>query len=353
MVKISERKRAEEALQVSEERFRNAFDYAAIGMALVSPESRLLKANGSFCQMLGYSQKELESMTWQDISHPDDLDTGIEQMGQMLTGEIDSSQFEKRYLHKSGHVVWALLSFSLVRDAADRPLHFISQIQDITERKRAEEALRESEERYRDLHENAPTAYFVVDLDGRISRANRFAAELLGYDTDTLVGRPVFDVYADTPAGKEMAERIFERFRAGEDTRDVEVEYRRADGTSVWVSKTVRVIRDARGEIVESRCWAVDISERKRMEETLQKAREELEGRVERQMLRRNPCGLTFRELTVLHLVAAGRSGKEIGAELSISPLTAQKHLSNILVKMGAGSRTEAAVRAVKEGLLE
>ena len=201
------------------------FEYAAIGMVLVSPDSRLLKANGSFCKMVGYSQKELESMTWQDISHPDDLDTGIEQMRRMLTGEIDSCPFEKRYLHKPAHVVWALLSFSLVRDAADRPLHFISQIQDITERKR--------------------------------------------------------------------------------------------------------------------------------MEEQLLTAREELESKVERQLLRRNPYGLTFRELTVLHLVAAGRSGKEIGAELSISPLTAQKHTSNILAKMGADSRTEAAVRALKEGLLD
>jgi len=352
-VKISERKRAEEALQESEEQFRNAFEYAAIGMALVSPKSDLLKANGSLCQMLGYSQKELESMTWQDISHPDDLDTGIEQMSRMLTGEIDSCQFEKRYLHKRGHEVWAMLSFSLLRDSESKPLYFISQIQDITERKGVEEALRQSEERYRDLHENAPVAYFSVDLDGRISRANRFTAELLGYDTDTLVGRPVFDVYADTPAGKETAERIFERFRAGEDTRDVEVEFRRADGTSVWVSKTVRVIRDVRGEIVESRSWAVDISERKRMEEALQKSREELEGKVERQMLRRNPYRLTFRELTVLHLVGAGRSDKEIGFELGISPLTASKHVSNILAKMGAGSRTEATARALREGLLD
>ncbi len=104
---------------------------------------------------------------------------------------------------------------------------------------------------------------------------------------------------------------------------------------------------------MESRSWAVDISDRKRMEEALQKAREELEGRVERQMLRRNSYGLTFRELTVLHLVGAGRSDKEIGLELGISPLTAHKHLSNIRAKMSVASRTEASVRAVKEGLLE
>lgn len=353
MAKITERKRAEEALQESQERFRSAFEHAAIGMALVRPDGHLLQVNPSFCQMLGYSEKELTSTHWQAISHPDELEITQEHVNLALAGEIDSFQIEKRYFHKLGHEVWGLLSFSLVRAADGTPLYFISQIQDITKRKLAETSRRESEERYRDLHENAPVAYFAVGLDGRISRANRCAAKLLGYDVDTLIGLPVFEVYADTPAGKEKAKAIFERFRAGQDTHDEEVEFRRADGTTVTVSKTVRVIRDSGGEIVESRSWAMDITERKRMEEQLQAAREEPEAKVERQMQRPNPYRLTFRELTVLYLVADGRSDKEIGLELVISPLTAQKHLSNILTKMDAASRTEAGVRAVREGLLD
>ena len=96
-----------------------------------------------------------------------------------------------------------------------------------------------------------------------------------------------------------------------------------------------------------------DITDRKRAEEALQKAREELEARVERQIDRGSFYGLTFRELTVLHLVAAGKADKEIGYELGISPLTTHKHLGNILSKMGAASRTEASVRALREGLLD
>ncbi|MCH7718730.1 MAG: response regulator transcription factor, partial [Chloroflexi bacterium] len=98
---------------------------------------------------------------------------------------------------------------------------------------------------------------------------------------------------------------------------------------------------------------ARDITERKQTQEALRQARELLEGRVERQMVRRNPYRLTFREFTVLHLVAAGRANKEIARELDISVLTAHKHVANILGKMNAASRTEAGVRALREGLLD
>ena len=96
-----------------------------------------------------------------------------------------------------------------------------------------------------------------------------------------------------------------------------------------------------------------NITEQKRLEEQLRSAREELEGKVGRQMLRKNPYGLTFRQLTVLHLVVAGRSDKEIAAELVLSPQTVHKHVANILAKMAVSSRTAAATRALREGLLE
>jgi diguanylate cyclase (GGDEF)-like protein/PAS domain S-box-containing protein len=138
---IAEQKRISQALVESEEHFRNAFDYAAIGMALVSPEGNWLRVNRSLCEIVGYSEAELLVSDFQAITHRDDLGNDLAETYRMLSGEILTCQLEKRYLHKLGHDVWVSSSASLVRDAQGRPLHLIFQIQDITERRRAEAAI--------------------------------------------------------------------------------------------------------------------------------------------------------------------------------------------------------------------
>ncbi len=129
-------------LRQGEERFRGAFDASAIGMALVSPEGRFLQVNRSLRGIVGYSEDEFLEKTFQDITHPDDLDADLEQVKRILNGEIHTYQMEKRFFHKDGRIVWILLSVSLVRDADGRPLHLVAQIQDVTERKRFESDLR-------------------------------------------------------------------------------------------------------------------------------------------------------------------------------------------------------------------
>jgi len=131
----------------------------------------------------------------------------------------------------------------------------------------AEEALEESEKHYRDLYEEAPNAYFSVGADGYIKRANRSATELLGYSLDELIGRPVLDLYADTPTGKAKAQGVFQRFLAGEEIRDEELEMCRADGNKVWISLSVRSVRNKNGQVVTSRSVVVDITERKKLDQ--------------------------------------------------------------------------------------
>lgn len=124
--------------------FQSAFEYAAIGMALVAPDGKWLRVNQSICEITGYSERELLERSFQDITHPDDLDLDLANVDKMLAGEIDSYQMEKRYFHKNGEIVWVLLSVSLVRDEENRPRFFISQIQDITSRKESERQLGEA-----------------------------------------------------------------------------------------------------------------------------------------------------------------------------------------------------------------
>ena len=132
----AERKRAEEELRRSEKRFRSSMEYAAIGMALVAPDGRWLRVNRALCKIVGYCEAELLATDFQSITHPDDLEEDLKNVRKILAGEIDAYEMEKRYIHKEGHSVWIQLNVSLVRDADGQPLHFISQIQDITERKR-------------------------------------------------------------------------------------------------------------------------------------------------------------------------------------------------------------------------
>ena len=138
---ITERKQAEAALRESEERFQKAFSNAAVGIALVDLEGRWLQINRSLGEMVGYTEAEMRATTFQAITHPEDLDIDLGYFNQLLAGEIRSYDLEKRYFHKQGHVVWILLSASLVRNAQGQPLYFVALIQDITERKRIQQAL--------------------------------------------------------------------------------------------------------------------------------------------------------------------------------------------------------------------
>jgi diguanylate cyclase (GGDEF)-like protein/PAS domain S-box-containing protein len=138
---IAVQKRISQALVESEEHFRNAFDYAAIGMALVSPKGNWLRVNRSLSEIVGYSETELLVSDFQAITHRDDLGNDLAEIYRMISGEILTCQVEKRYIHKLGHDVWVSSGASLVRDAQGNPLHLIFQIQDITERKRAEAAI--------------------------------------------------------------------------------------------------------------------------------------------------------------------------------------------------------------------
>ncbi len=152
------------------ERFEEAFEYAAVGMALVDLDGHILQANRSVCDLLGYTKHELSGKTIEDVTHPDDLHTDLEQLDRLLGDEIRAYQMEKRYVHRDGRIVWGLLGRSLVRDAYGNPLYFISQIQDISGHKELEEQL------LRRVHHDPLTGlYNRVAFEEQLERALSFA----------------------------------------------------------------------------------------------------------------------------------------------------------------------------------
>ncbi len=159
-------------LQESEELFRSAFDYSAIGMALVSTKGRWLQVNRSLCDILGYEEDELLTSTFQKVTHPDDLGAALAHIKQLLKGRVPTYQMEKRYLHKQGHTVWVLWSVSRVRDRHTDAVHLIFQVQDITDRKRAEERL--MHDAFHDALTGLPNrALFIDHLKLSIARTQR------------------------------------------------------------------------------------------------------------------------------------------------------------------------------------
>ncbi len=199
----------------------------------------------------------------------------------------------------------------------------------------AEEALQESEKRYRDLYEQAPDAYFSVGADGYIKRANLRATELLGYSRDELMGKPVFDLYADTPGGKATAEGVFKRFISGEEIRDQELEAKRADGSSVWVSLSVRPMRDKEGRVVASRSIMVDITEQKKLDQL----KDDFIGLVSHEL--RSPMTVITGAINTA-LTEAERLSPEETHQLLKDAAAESESLSNLLANLLELSRVQA-----------
>lgn len=208
---ISDRVLIDEMLRESAERFRAAFDSSAIGMALVSPAGAWLQVNPALCRLLGYSEKELLRLKFQDVTHPDDLATSLTALKRMHAGKISHARFEKRYVRKDKGIKWVMINVSIVRDAKRNPKYFVTEVDDITDTKRAQEKLMESEEKFRTLTDNSPVGVYLIQKD-IFQYVNPTFARIFGYETKELIGRlgpRATIVPADWPlVRKSMQERL-------------------------------------------------------------------------------------------------------------------------------------------------
>jgi two-component system, cell cycle sensor histidine kinase and response regulator CckA len=399
----TERKEAENKLRASEERYRAVFDNAGIGIDLLDRDGRILQVNQALSDMLGYSEKELSQLTFLDITHPEERGISKRNLDALIRGEIKFYRLEKRYLRKDRSILWADLTTSAIcgpngehtgtvgviaditqrkqaedalrdseqqyraffatshdpvfmtgldgqfidfndvalevfgyapddrdgllqtnvanayanpeereahsalvakqgfckeypldlrkkdgtiiqalittvvrKDSRGAIIGFQGSVRDITEQKRSEQKLRDSEARLLDLYENAPNAYFSVSTDGLIRKCNKCAEKLLGYPREMLEGKRVFDLYVDGPEGKEKAAKVFQKFISGEHVTNEELQMQKADGSLIWISLSVNTFRDAGGQVVGSRSSVIDISERKIADQEREQLRNQL-----------------------------------------------------------------------------
>ncbi|MEG4815144.1 PAS domain S-box protein [Microcoleus sp. K5-D4] len=229
---ISDRKQIEMALRNSEEQFRHAFEDASIGMAIVSLDGHWVKVNPALCQILGYSSEELLALTFQDITHPDDLDADLSYANQLLAGTISTYQLEKRYFHKQGHIIWILLDGSLVQDGQGNPLHFIAQIQDITARKEAQKTL---ELQSVIMNNMAGGVCLIKASDLMLVYTNPTFDAMFGYTEDELAGQALGVLnYVDTNFTPDVT--VLDIVTQIEQTGEAkyEVHNRKKDGTLFW-----------------------------------------------------------------------------------------------------------------------
>lgn len=265
---ITEQKNAEEALRASEQRFSTAFERSASGMSLTDAGSgRFLQANQALCDMLGYSQDELRSKTFHELAHPDDLDLDIDRLDRLMAGEVNTALVEKRYLDSDGDDVWMLVSAAMIRDAQDKPLYVISQVQDISERKHAEAALKESDERLHILFDCAPDAYFLLDHNGTFIDGNQAAEKLTGYHRLELFRNNFSDVKLLSKAAMRTMKKCLAKVTQNQVAGPDEFTLTRRDGLKVPIEmRSFQVIFQGFPVVLSI---ARDTSERKEAEARL------------------------------------------------------------------------------------
>lgn len=270
---ITARQWLETTLRESEARFKSAFDHAAVGMALIEPSGRLLRVNRAFGAMLGYAPQTLEGLTWQELTHPEDRDGNLREFHRLLAGEIPSLHLEKRYLHRDGRVVWGLVNASPVRDESGTPLYCVSHVLDLTDRKRALEALEESDRRFAAFMNNTTVVAWMKDVHFRYVYVSEPYERLIGIRREQIAGRTDLEVFPEETA-RQLRRNDAEVLRTGLPLETHETAPDREGRLRTWwVYKFP--FRDAAGRVFVGG-MAFDITERDRIERALRDREQEL-----------------------------------------------------------------------------
>ncbi len=271
---ITERKQAIDALRDSEQRSRALYEQAPLGIGILdSLSGQFQQINNKYCEITGFSEEDMLALTFQMITHPDDVEADVNNMTRLLSGEIDTFRMEKRYIRKDGSTVWVNLTcVPLWLDATDRRLH-IAIVENITERKRAEQELRMIRERLQHLMASSPTVIYSAKTSGyyEATYVSENILEQLGYEPREFVDDSGF--WADHIHPDDKPRVLADLSRLFRDGHHVD-EYRfmHKDGTYRWMHDRAKLLHDHAGNPLEIIGSRIDITERKRAEEALQKS---------------------------------------------------------------------------------
>lgn len=288
---ITERKQKEENLRISEEAFRGNFENAAIGMALLDENGKWLKVNSKVCEITGYTESELLKLTFQDITHHDDLEKDLILLQELIKGERNHYQMEKRYFHKNGHIIYIILAVSMVKDSEGNIDHFISQIIDVSKLKNVEIQLKTTlSENNALMDATTEIAFFSTNSKGIIEKVNIGAEKILGYDNQTTNGKNIQkllflknewdnvskEMLKNTSNKKGDKFEIFNLFANKEVFRAKEFTFKRKNGTvlPVLLSVTEIILKNKSKKYLFA---ATDISQIKSIQSQLEQKNAELE----------------------------------------------------------------------------
>lgn len=285
---VSDRKQIESQLQQNEALMRATFDQAAVGICVDTLTGQHLQINQKFCDIVGYDIAELHHLSWQQITHPDDVEKDQRLTEQLLAGKLPHFSLEKRYLRREGAIVWVNLTLSLILDAAGVPQNTLAVIEDITVRKQTELALRESERR------NAENLLELMEWRQRYEAAGRAGSQML-YDYDVKLVRAKWGANSEQVLGYTVEEMYsielvsFGQMIHPDDRvhfqqaleqlllykvpfRGIEYRLYRKDGTCIWVEDSNELLLDEAGNLVRVIGFLADISDRKRTEADLRES---------------------------------------------------------------------------------
>ncbi len=276
-------KRATDELRASEVRFRAMFENSAIGMALMGFDRRPWAVNDALAKMSGYSIDELLQTSGDVLTYEEDRQIGMEEFRQLLAGERESFQVEKRYVCKDGRIYWVRLTSSIVRDAQGKPPYIAVMIEDIDENKRNQEGLRKSEARFRAMFDNMAVGIAVMSLDRHILAVNQTVERITGYTDEEMHDiDPTNMIYT---ADRYMDRQLYQELVNGQrDQYLMEKRYLRKDGEIFWGRLTYSLVRDEAGKPEYLIGLIEDISEEKRAQEKLAAQASEYRRKLERRV---------------------------------------------------------------------